>query len=42
MNIEIDKLFAEIGRLHIQVLLLQQELDGLKLKVEPKPEGPIA
>jgi regulator of replication initiation timing len=30
MNLEIDKIFAEVGRLHMQVMLLTEQIEELK------------
>lgn len=42
MNIELDKVFSEMGRLHMQVLALQEALEKAKTEIaaqqKPLPE----
>lgn len=36
MNLEIDKIFSEIGRLHMQLIMLQEELAKVKAEFAEK------
>jgi len=40
MNLEIDKIFAEIGRLHMQVTILTEQIEALKQQVT-KPSSEL-
>jgi hypothetical protein len=38
MNLELDKIFAEIGRLHMQVLVLTEQIEALRLQIKASSE----
>lgn len=38
MNLELDKIFAEIGRLHIQVMVLTEQIEALKVQIKASSE----